>query len=102
MSKTLFARKAIALASQLGEIEREVKDLVNVYVDRGYGSTDPLTDTDINKTPEGETPLTTPITVAQFGEIATVLTELIAFCENGTMAANNRNAVLNKYTRTDV
>lgn len=102
MSKTLFARKAISLASQLGEIERQVKDLVNVYADRGYAVADPLTDVDINAVPAGEQPLASPVTLAQFGEIAGVLTELIAFCEAGTVAAKNRNAVLNKYTRSDV
>ncbi len=102
MSKTLFARKAVALASQLGEIEREVKDLVTVYADRGYGSADPLTDVDINTTPPGEQPLSVPLTLAQFGEVAGVLTELIAFCESGVVAAKSRGAVLNKYTRGDV
>jgi len=101
MSKSKFAWQTIQLAFQVGEISRKVSDLIDVYTDRGYGSTDPLKVEDINETPPGYAPTGVTLSLAQFQEIAGVLVELLAFVNAGAVATKDRGATLNKY-RTDV
>lgn len=101
MSKTNFSYRTISLAFQVGYIARQVKDLIEVYVDRGYGSIDPLTIDDINGTPNGQVPLDINLTMEQFNEIAGFLVELNAFIDGGVVESKDRGIVLNKY-RTDV
>jgi len=69
MSKAKFAWQTIQLAQQVGQISRQVNDLIDVYNDRGYGSTGPLTVSDVNETPPGYAPTGLTLTLAQFGEI---------------------------------
>jgi len=101
MGKAKFANETIRLAYQVGDISRQVKDLIEVYTDRGYGTTDLLTATDINTPEPGYSPLGTPVTLAQFNEIAGLLVELMAFIDNGVVATKDRGVTINKY-RTDI
>lgn len=101
MSKSLFAWRVQAIAAQLGEIGREVKDLTEVYIDRGYGSTNPLTDVDITTTPEGKEAMPL-LTLAEFNQVAGVLVDVVTFLDGGAVAAADRMAVLNRFTRKDV
>jgi hypothetical protein len=102
MSKAKFCWQAVTLAAQVGQIARQAKDMVDVYVDRGYGTTDALTEADVNQTPAGQQPLDQTLTLAQFQEITGVLVDLIAFYDGTAVATKDRGAVLNKYTRSDV
>jgi len=101
MSKSKFAWQTIQLAQQVGQISRQVKDLIDVYTDRGYGTTDPLKVEDINDTPPGYAPTGVTLTLPQFAEIAGVLVELLAFMDAAAVQTKDRSATLNKY-RTDV
>lgn len=101
MSKAKFAWQTIQLAHQVGEISRKVNDLIEVYNDRNYGTTDLLTVSDINETPPGYAPTGLTLTLPQFVEIAGFLLELKAFMDAGNVVSKDRAATLNKY-RTDV
>ena len=103
MSKALFVAQTIQAAFQLGQIARHTTDLIEVYLDRGYADSDPLTVEDLNTQVNGY-PVpdpANPMTMVQFAEIAELLLELKAFMDNQPVLTKDRGLIVNKY-RTDV
>ena len=99
--KTRFVWKVLKNMERIGEIVRETRDQVDVYIDRGYApaGANPITDADLNVTLPGEGIDLQGLTVAEFGEAATVLLALLAFADGQAVQAANYEAIINKYRR---
>lgn len=94
--KLIFIMAVIKTLQELASILRKIRDLVKVYNDLGYGSTDPITDADMG-TYRGQGELDTiGITAADFLGAAAVLIEFQAFMSNGASTAKDREAAINK------
>lgn len=93
--KIRFIISVIATLQELSKILRKVRDLVKLYTDLGYGTTDPIEAEDFNVSRPGEFDLT-GITVEAFNAAAAVLVEFQSFMGGGTSTAKDREAVISK------
>src|SRR5512146_712847 len=101
MNKARFANETLRLAFQVGQMSREVADLISVYNDRGYATTNPIGATDINTPVPGYPVLDAPLTVEQWNEIASMLVSFQRFMVGLSVTPADWDLVVNKY-RQDV
>jgi hypothetical protein len=93
--KIQFIIAVLSVMQDLARSLRKVRDLVKVYTDRGYGTTDLITDADFSSSRPGEYDLV-GITAEKFNEAAGVLVEFQSFMSGIAAAAKDREAIINK------
>lgn len=101
MQKARFVWRVLQLLLKIGQVVAEAQELVDIYLDRGYAAgPNALTDADLQVSIPGENVDLTGFTVAQFGEVAAVMLDQIAFMQGtAAVAQQDRQAVYNKYRR---
>lgn len=106
--KQKFILRVMHLLFLLGNIVREIKDLINVFNDRGYGAGETaITQEDLDTVMldgsgmgiSGGTPL--GMTLAEFLSVAGLLVQLSSWADGQPVTPADNEAIINRF-RTDV